>query len=105
MLVSLGSRLLYVFTSVISNIAILKSASQVQESLVAQEVTDFVIVEYNAEIGGRVKHVPFGFKPDGTQYTVELGANWVRCHFERIIPVAEAILVIHTVWLLQTVNR
>jgi len=39
-------------------------------------VTDFVIVEYNGDIGGRVAHTTFGAKPDGTPYVVELGANW-----------------------------
>jgi hypothetical protein len=42
-------------------------------------VTDFVIIEYNGEIGGRIKHTTFGDKPDGSgPYTVELGANWVQ---------------------------
>lgn len=39
-------------------------------------MTDFVIVEYNGDIGGRVAHTTFGAKPDGTPYVVELGANW-----------------------------
>ncbi|MCJ1365722.1 hypothetical protein MMC16_004847 [Acarospora aff. strigata] len=43
-----------------------------------QSVTDFVILEYNGDIGGRVAHTDFGAKPDGTPYVVELGANWVQ---------------------------
>lgn len=38
---------------------------------------DFLIVEYNGEIGGRVKHTDFGKKPGSNDpYVVELGANW-----------------------------
>lgn len=36
---------------------------------------DFVILEYNDYIGGRVAHTTFGAKQDGLSYTVELGAN------------------------------
>ncbi|KAL8687288.1 MAG: hypothetical protein Q9218_006495 [Villophora microphyllina] len=32
-------------------------------------VTDFVIVEYRGDIGGRVAHADFGRKPDGTPYS------------------------------------
>lgn len=40
---------------------------------------DFLIVERNDYIGGRVKHTEFGVNPDdGSPYTVELGANWVQ---------------------------
>lgn len=38
-------------------------------------MTDFVIVEYNGDIGGRLESMGFG--ASGKQYTVELGANWV----------------------------
>lgn len=48
------------------------------QALVNASVTDFVIVERNDYIGGRVKHTEFGKKADGTPYTVELGANWVQ---------------------------
>ena len=42
-------------------------------------MTDFLILEYNTEIGGRVKNVKFGTNPKtGENYTVEVGANWVR---------------------------
>ncbi|KAF2963836.1 hypothetical protein GQX73_g9746 [Xylaria multiplex] len=47
-------------------------------SLSNASITDFLIVERNDYIGGRVKHAEFGKKPDGTPYTVELGANWVQ---------------------------
>ncbi|KAF2644543.1 polyamine oxidase-like protein [Massarina eburnea CBS 473.64] len=43
-----------------------------------QSVTDFLIVEYNGDIGGRMAHTTFGSGPDGNPYTVELGANWVQ---------------------------
>lgn len=44
-----------------------------------QSVTDFLILEYNSQIGGRVAHTTFGTKPNSTEpYTVELGANWVQ---------------------------
>ncbi|KAI1114616.1 amine oxidase [Nemania sp. NC0429] len=48
------------------------------QALVNASVTDFIIVERNDYIGGRVKHAAFGKKPDGSPYTVELGANWVQ---------------------------
>jgi polyamine oxidase len=41
-------------------------------------VTDFLILEHNDYIGGRVHHTAFGRKSDGSQYTVELGANWIE---------------------------
>lgn len=42
-------------------------------------VDDFIIVERNDYIGGRMAHTTFGkdFKT-GNPYTVELGANWVQ---------------------------
>lgn len=48
-----------------------------QQALSNASVTDFLIVEYQSDIGGRVAHTTFGAKPDGTPYVVELGANWV----------------------------
>ena len=48
-----------------------------KQTLVNASVTDFLIVEYRAEIGGRVAHTTFGSQPDGTPYVIELGANWV----------------------------
>ncbi|KAI2637284.1 amine oxidase [Xylaria nigripes] len=47
-------------------------------ALVNASVTDFVIVDRNDYIGGRVKHADFGKKQDGTPYTIEYGANWVQ---------------------------
>ncbi|KAI9656126.1 MAG: hypothetical protein M1831_004697 [Alyxoria varia] len=41
-------------------------------------VDDVVILEYNEDIGGRVRHHEFGKKADGTPYTIELGANWIQ---------------------------
>ena len=41
-------------------------------------VSDFLILEYNDYIGGRVAHTTFGSKTDGTPYTIELGANWIQ---------------------------
>lgn len=49
------------------------------QALSNASVTDFVIVERNSYIGGRVAHTTFGSKPDGSgPYTVELGANWIQ---------------------------
>lgn len=48
-----------------------------QQAISNASVSDFLIVEYNSEIGGRVRHTEFGKDPDGNPYTVELGANWV----------------------------
>ncbi|KAI1460550.1 putative flavin-containing polyamine oxidase [Annulohypoxylon moriforme] len=48
------------------------------QALSNASVSDFLIVERNDYIGGRVKHTNFGSKPDGTPYVVELGANWVQ---------------------------
>lgn len=42
-------------------------------------VEDFLIIDRNDYVGGRVRHTTFGASPaDGTPYTVELGANWVQ---------------------------
>lgn len=46
-----------------------------KQALSNASVTDFLIVEYNGVIGGRVAHTTFGAKKNS--YTVELGANWV----------------------------
>ncbi|KAI9659120.1 MAG: hypothetical protein M1821_002080 [Bathelium mastoideum] len=47
-----------------------------QQVLANRSIGDFVIVEHNAQIGGRVAHTTFGAK--GKTFTVELGANWVQ---------------------------
>ncbi|KAK4692806.1 polyamine oxidase, partial [Lecanoromycetidae sp. Uapishka_2] len=46
------------------------------QTLANNSVTDFLIVEYNSVIGGRVAHTTFG--APNQSYTVELGANWVQ---------------------------
>lgn len=44
-----------------------------------QSVTDFLIIEYRDEIGGRMINTTFGENLEsGEPYTVELGANWVQ---------------------------
>ncbi|KAI1378388.1 putative flavin-containing polyamine oxidase [Hypoxylon crocopeplum] len=48
------------------------------QALSNASVSDFLIIERNDYIGGRVAHTNFGTKPDGTPYVVELGANWVQ---------------------------
>ncbi|KAJ5462714.1 hypothetical protein N7475_007658 [Penicillium sp. IBT 31633x] len=48
------------------------------QALNNQSIADFVIVEYQNRIGGRVNHTTFGQKADGTSYVVELGAYWVH---------------------------
>ncbi|KAL9115682.1 MAG: hypothetical protein Q9227_000050 [Pyrenula ochraceoflavens] len=50
-----------------------------QQALSNASVHDFVIVEHQGDIGGRVAHTEFGRNPStGDAYTVELGANWVQ---------------------------
>ena len=49
-----------------------------QQALSNASVHDFLIIEYNGEIGGRVAHTTFGNSSAAKSYTVELGANWVR---------------------------
>lgn len=49
-----------------------------QHSLANNGVDDFVILEYQDRIGGRMHDVEFGEGPDGKPYTVEAGANWVQ---------------------------
>lgn len=48
------------------------------QALSNASVTDFLIIEYNNDIGGRVAHTAFGRKLDGSSYIFELGANWVQ---------------------------
>ncbi|KAL2066174.1 hypothetical protein VTL71DRAFT_2245 [Oculimacula yallundae] len=48
------------------------------QALSESGVDDFIIVEYNSEIGGRCRHTNFGEDKNGDPYTVELGANWVQ---------------------------
>lgn len=48
------------------------------QALSNASVTDFLIVERQDHIGGRVSHTSFGYQEDGSPYTVELGANWIQ---------------------------
>jgi polyamine oxidase len=48
-----------------------------QQALSNASVHDFLILEYNKEIGGRVAHTTFGNSSAAKAYTIELGANWV----------------------------
>ncbi|CAM1510744.1 Fc.00g082570.m01.CDS01 [Cosmosporella sp. VM-42] len=48
------------------------------QALINASISDFLIVDRNDYIGGRVRHTTFGKRPDGTGYTVELGANWIQ---------------------------
>lgn len=48
-----------------------------QKSLSDNGIDDFLLVEYQDRIGGRMHDVSFGSGPDGHPYTVEAGANWV----------------------------
>ncbi|KAJ4984099.1 N1-acetylpolyamine oxidase [Stagonosporopsis vannaccii] len=47
------------------------------QALANQSITDFLIVEYNEQVGGRMRHANFGSDADGNPYVVELGANWI----------------------------
>lgn len=48
-----------------------------QKSLSDNGIDDFLLVEYQDRIGGRMHDVGFGSGPDGYPYVVEAGANWV----------------------------
>lgn len=48
------------------------------QTLSSELIDDFVIIEHNDYIGGHVRHTSFGESPDGSPYTVELGANWIE---------------------------
>lgn len=43
------------------------------QALSNQSISDFVIIDRNDYVGGRVAHATFGKKPDGSPYVVELG--------------------------------
>ncbi|CBX91292.1 similar to polyamine oxidase [Plenodomus lingam JN3] len=47
------------------------------QALSNQSVTDFLILEYNNGIGGRMRNTKFGADANGNPYTIELGANWI----------------------------
>ncbi|KAF4625278.1 hypothetical protein G7Y89_g12888 [Cudoniella acicularis] len=48
------------------------------QTLHNNSISDFIIVDVNDYIGGRVKHTNFGKDANGNPYVVELGANWVQ---------------------------
>lgn len=48
-----------------------------QQALSNQSISDFLIIEYQDHIGGRMRNTQFGSDPSGNPYTVELGANWI----------------------------
>lgn len=49
------------------------------QTLQSHGVKDFLILEYNNDIGGRVRHTDFGHNPSTKKpYVVELGANWIE---------------------------
>ncbi|KAJ5100587.1 hypothetical protein N7456_006639 [Penicillium angulare] len=48
------------------------------QALSNSSIHDFVIIEYQSQLGGRVHHTTFGKDENGDPYTVELGANWVQ---------------------------
>ncbi|KAJ6160171.1 hypothetical protein N7497_004708 [Penicillium chrysogenum] len=48
------------------------------KSLSDNGIDDFLLVEYQDRIGGRMHDVGFGSRPDGYPYIVEAGANWVQ---------------------------
>ncbi|KAF5613362.1 n1-acetylpolyamine oxidase [Fusarium tjaetaba] len=48
------------------------------QNLTNAGIDDFIIVEYNDYIGGRMRKQSFGKNADGKPYTIEFGANWVE---------------------------
>lgn len=49
------------------------------QALANASLTDFLIIERNAYVGGRMAHTTFGTQPDGSSpYVIELGANWIQ---------------------------
>ncbi|EWZ34026.1 hypothetical protein FOZG_13708 [Fusarium oxysporum Fo47] len=49
------------------------------QNLTQAKITDFLIVEHNDYIGGRLRSQQFGRNTKtGKPYTIELGANWVE---------------------------
>ncbi|KAL2809270.1 amine oxidase [Aspergillus granulosus] len=57
-----------------AGVAGIRAAQELSEN----GVDDFVIIEYQDRIGGRMHDVEFGQGPDGGPYKVEAGANWVQ---------------------------
>ncbi|OKL60715.1 hypothetical protein UA08_03983 [Talaromyces atroroseus] len=48
------------------------------QSLSNNSMHDFIILEYNSDIGGRLRHTTFGQAVDGNPRTIEVGANWIQ---------------------------
>ncbi|KAF5630336.1 n1-acetylpolyamine oxidase [Fusarium sp. NRRL 52700] len=48
------------------------------QNLTKAGIDQFIIVEHNDYIGGRMRKQSFGKKADGQPYTIEFGANWVE---------------------------
>lgn len=48
-----------------------------QKTLSDSGIDDFLLVEYQDRIGGRMHDVRFGNGSQGNPYIVEAGANWV----------------------------
>lgn len=48
------------------------------QTLHNNSIDDFVIIDRNDYIGGRLSHATFGKDANGKPYTVELGANWIQ---------------------------
>ncbi|KAJ4256131.1 hypothetical protein NW762_009207 [Fusarium torreyae] len=48
------------------------------QTLSNASIHDFLIIEHNDYIGGRVRHTSFGSSSDGSPLTIELGANWIE---------------------------
>ncbi|KAF5017278.1 hypothetical protein F66182_10815 [Fusarium sp. NRRL 66182] len=48
------------------------------QNLTNANITDFVIIEHNDYIGGRLWNKPFGKNAKGEPYIIEYGANWVE---------------------------
>ncbi|KAL2841413.1 hypothetical protein BJY01DRAFT_257019 [Aspergillus pseudoustus] len=48
------------------------------QTLANASITDFLLLEYQDRLGGRVMHTDFGQDPSGEPYVVEFGANWIQ---------------------------
>ncbi|KAH8884198.1 amine oxidase [Thozetella sp. PMI_491] len=48
------------------------------QALHNNSIEDFVIIDRNDYIGGRLMHTTFGKDSNGNPYTIEFGANWIQ---------------------------